>query len=140
MNKIAEIWNSINGSGLLLIVALYLWHQVKPLIDNKMDHASNVQAKEMWQLLETVADTAVNAAISKPIDGSDKFALATRHVLEEMSKNGYDLDSKTAGLAVQSAYEKSPLTGKEPETTTKFEDTKQELQASTPALDPTKEA
>lgn len=130
MNKIADIWNSINGSGLLIILVMYLWRQVKPLIDNKMDHADNVQAKQMWELLEVVADTAVNAAISKPVDGSTKFAMATRHVLEEMSKNGYDLDSGTAGLAVQSAYETMNVNpGKE-----------KQPDGKTVAIDTTKEA
>lgn len=111
MNKIADIWQNINGSGILLIVAIYLWSYVKPLIDDKAKHASTVQSKEMWQLLENVADTAVNSLISKPVAGSIKFDTATQYVQSEMTKQGFDVDDKTAGMAVQSAYEKSDLTG-----------------------------
>lgn len=105
MNKIADIWQSINGSGIVVIAIIYLWSYVKPLIDNKSQHASTVQSKEMWQLLESVATTAVNSLISKPLSGSDKFDAATKSVMQVMANQGFSITQKTAGMAVQSAYE-----------------------------------
>ena len=110
MNKIANIWQSVNGSGILVIAIIYLWSYVKPLIDNKAEHASTVQSKEMWQLLESVATTTVNSLISQPLTGSAKFDTATKAVMETMAKQGFSVDQKTAGMAVQSSYETSDLT------------------------------
>lgn len=130
MNKIADIWQSVNGSGILLIAIVYLWSYVKPLIDNKATHASTIQSKEMWQLLENVANTAVSSLVSQPLTGSAKFDSATKSVMEVMANQGFTVDQKTAGMAVQSAYESSDLTP--------FK--KGEPDGTTTAIDPTKEA
>lgn len=130
MNKIADIWQNVNGSGILLIAIVYLWSYVKPLIDNKADHASTVQSKEMWQLLENVATTAVNSLVSQPLTGSAKFDSATKSVMNVMANQGFNVDQKTAGMAVQSAYEVSDLTP--------FK--KGEPDGTTAAIDLTKEA
>lgn len=130
MNKIADIWQSINGSGIVVIAIIYLWSYVKPLIDNKSQHASTVQSKEMWQLLESVATTAVNSLISKPMTGADKFDDATTSVMQVMANQGFNITQKAAEMAVQSAYETmnvNPEKEKQPD-------------GKTVAIDTTKEA
>ena len=81
------------------------------LIHTKVQHAKTVQSKELWSFIEQVANTAVDSLVSKDITGDAKFAQATAIVQDALAKQGFtNVDVKSIESAVQSAYEKSPLT------------------------------
>lgn len=81
------------------------------LIHTKVLHAKTVQSKELWSFIEQVATTAVNSLVSEDLTGSDKFNQATLIVQNALTKQGFtNVDVKAIESAVQSAYEKSPLT------------------------------
>ena len=81
------------------------------LIHTKVLHAKTVQSKELWSFIEQVANMAVNSLVSKNITGDAKFAQATAIVQDALAKQGFtNVDVKAIESAVQSAYEKSPLT------------------------------
>lgn len=81
------------------------------LIHTKVLHAKTAQSKELWSFIEQVANTAVNSLVSKNITGDAKFAQATAIVQDALAKQGFtNVDIKAIESAVQSAYEKSPLT------------------------------
>ena len=83
----------------------------KNLLHSKVQHAKTVQSKELWSFIEQVANTAVNSLVSKNITGDAKFAQATAIVQDTLNKQGFaNVDVKSIESAVQSAYEKSPLT------------------------------
>lgn len=110
MKTLNDVINWLISSGALTAFFVFAWKYAKPFLDEKATHASTDQSRTMWSLLETVADTAVSALVSKQVAGSLKYDTATQQVQEEMAKQGFTVDQKTAGMAVQSAYEKSPLT------------------------------
>lgn len=84
---------------------------VEKLIHAKVLHAKTAQSKELWSFIEQVANTAVNSLVSKNITGDAKFAQATAIVQGTLAKQGFtNVDVKSIESAVQSAYEKSPLT------------------------------
>ena len=65
----------------------------------------------MWSFIEQIANTAVNSLVSKNLTGDTKFAQATAIVQDTLNKLGFtNVDVKAIESAVQSAYEKSPLT------------------------------
>lgn len=81
------------------------------LINAKVLHAKTAQSKELWGFIDQVAMTAVNSLVSKDITGDAKFAQATVIVQDALAKQGFtNVDVKSIESAVQSAYEKSPLT------------------------------
>lgn len=83
----------------------------KNLLHSKVQHAKTTQSKELWSFIEQVANTAVNSLVSKNITGDAKFAQATAIVQDALAKQGFtNVDVKAIESAVQSAYEKSPLT------------------------------
>ncbi|WP_311403461.1 hypothetical protein, partial [Limosilactobacillus vaginalis] len=83
----------------------------KNLLHSKVQHAKTAQSKELWGFIEQVANTAVNSLVSKNITGDAKFAQATAIVQDALAKQGFtNVDVKSIESAVQSAYEKSPLT------------------------------
>lgn len=89
----------------------YLMNAGKNLLHSKVQHAKTTQSKELWGFIEQVANTAVNSLVSKNITGDAKFAQATAIVQDSLNRQGFkNVDIKTIEAAVQSAYEKSPLT------------------------------
>lgn len=109
-----EIINAIPEYIITAVVStavVYLMRVGKNLLHSKVQHAKTVQSKELWSFIEQVANTAVNSLVSKNITGDAKFAQATAIVQDALAKQGFtNVDVKAIESAVQSAYEKSPLT------------------------------
>lgn len=109
-----EIINAIPEYIITAVVStavVYLMRVGKNLLHSKVQHAKTVQSKELWSFIEQVANTAVNSLVSKDITGDAKFAQATAIVQDALAKQGFtNVDVKAIESAVQSAYEKSPLT------------------------------
>ena len=109
-----EIINAIPEYIITAVVStavVYLMRVGKNLLHSKVQHAKTVQSKELWSFIEQVANTAVNSLVSKNITGDAKLAQATAIVQDTLNKQGFaNVDIKSIESAVQSAYEKSPLT------------------------------
>lgn len=109
-----EIINAIPDYVITVVVStaiFYLMNAGKNLLHSKVQHAKTTQSKELWSFIEQVANTAVNSLASKNITGDAKFAQATSIVQDALTKQGFaNVDVKAIESAVQSAYEKSPLT------------------------------
>ena len=119
MKAINEIAEWLIQSGALTALFLFLWKIVKPWLDAKASHASAEQSKAVWTLIDQVASTAVNSLVSNnKLTGEQKFNQAVQNVISALERQGYAITEDTAKLAVQSAYEKSPLTGSEQATST----------------------
>ena len=112
MKEINEIVEWLIQSGALTALFLFAWKIVKPWLDAKASHASAEQSNAVWTLIDQVASTAVNSLVSNnKLTGEQKFNQAVRDVISALDRQGYAITEDTAKLAVQSAYEKSPLTG-----------------------------
>lgn len=112
MKEINEIVEWLIQSGALMALFLFAWKFVKPWLDAKASHASAEQSKAVWTLIDQVASTAVNSLVSSDnLTGEQKFNQAVQAVINALNRQGYAITEETAKLAVQSAYEKSPLTG-----------------------------
>lgn len=118
MKEINEIVEWLIQSGALMALFLFAWKIVKPWLDAKASHASAEKAKLAWSLLEQVADISVTALVSQNMTGKDKFNLAVKNVQQAMQSHAFEVNQAAAENAVQSAYEKSPLTGSEQTTST----------------------
>lgn len=119
MKEINEIVEWLIQSGALTALFLFAWKIVKPWLDAKASHASAEQSKAVWTLIDQVASTAVNSLVSNnKLTGEQKFNQAVQNVISVLERQGYAITEDTAKLAVQSAYEKSPLTGSEQTTST----------------------
>ena len=109
-----EIINAIPEYVITAVIStaiFYLMNAGKNLLHSKVQHAKTAQSKELWSFIEQVANTAVNSLVSKNITGDAKFAQATAIVQDTLNKQGFtNVDVKAIESAVQSAYEKSPLT------------------------------
>lgn len=110
MKTLNDIINWIIQSGLLVWLFYFGFAVGKPFIESKIKHAKTAQEKEAWTLLEQVAMTAVNARVGKHQTGQEKFVDASTAVQGFLAEKGIDIDMKQVEAAVQSAYEKSPLT------------------------------
>jgi maltoporin len=108
------IINAIPEYVITAVVSTVFYFAVKyaqTLIHAKMAHAKTQQSKELWGLIESVADTAVDSMVSADLTGNEKFAKATAIVQSTLDNQGFkNVDIKSIHAAVQSAYEKSPLT------------------------------
>ncbi len=112
MKEINEIVEWLIQSGALTALFLFAWKIVKPWLDVKASHTSVEQSKAAWTLIDQVASTAVNSLVSSDqLTGEQKFNQAVQAVINALDRQGYTITEDTAKLAVQSAYEKSPLTG-----------------------------
>ncbi|WP_262336795.1 phage holin family protein [Limosilactobacillus fermentum] len=119
MKEINEIVEWLIQSGALTALFLFAWKIVKPWLDAKASHASAEQSKAVWTLIDQVASTAVNSLVSSDqLTGEQKFNQAVQAVINALNRQGYAITEETAKLAVQSAYEKSPLTGSKQTTST----------------------
>ena len=110
MKALNDIINWIINSGFLALLIYIAVAFGKPWVDSKIKHAKTAQQKEAWTLLEQVAMTAVNARVGKTQTGQEKFVDASTAVQGYLAEKGIDIDMKQVEAAVQSAYEKSPLT------------------------------
>lgn len=110
MKTLNDIINWIINSGFLALLIYIAVAFGKPWVDSKIKHAKTAQEKEAWTLLEQVAMTAVNARVGKHQTGQEKFLNASTAVQGYLAEKGIDIDMKQVEAAVQSAYEKSPLT------------------------------
>ena len=110
MKILNDIINWIINSGFLALLIYIAVAFGKPWVDSKIKHAKTAQEKEAWTLLEQVAMTAVNARVGKHQTGQEKFVDASTAVQGYLAEKGIDIDMKQVEAAVQSAYEKSPLT------------------------------
>lgn len=90
----------------------YAFKYVKGLIHAKALHAKTAQSRELWIFIEQVSTTAVNSLVNAQMTGNDKFNEATTIVQNALNQQGFkNVDMKAIETAVQSAYEKSDLTG-----------------------------
>lgn len=110
MKTANDVINWILQSGAIAWLFYFVLAIVKPFADSKIKHAKTAQQKEAWTLLEQVAMTAVNARVGKHQTGQEKFINASTAVQGYLAEKGIDIDMKQVEAAVQSAYEKSPLT------------------------------
>ena len=110
MKALNDIINWIINSGFLALLIYIAVAFGKPWVVSKIKHAKTAQEKEAWTLLEQVAMTAVNARVGKHQTGQEKFINASTAVQGYLAEKGIDIDMKQVEAAVQSAYEKSPLT------------------------------
>lgn len=119
MKEINDIVEWLIQSGTLTVLVLFSWKFVKPWLDAKASHAIAEQSKAVWTLIDQVASTAVNSLVSNnKLTGEQKFNQAVQAVISALDRQGYTITEDTAKLAVQSAYEKSPLTGSDQTTST----------------------
>ena len=119
MKTVNDILEWLIQSGALAALVLFAWKFVKPLLNAKASHASAEQSKAMWTLIDQVASAAVNSLVSNnDLNGEQKFNQAVQAVISALDRQGYTITEDTAKLAVQSAYEKSPLTGSDQTTST----------------------
>lgn len=118
MKTVNDIVEWLIQSGALTALFLFAWKFVKPWLDAKASHASAEKAKVAWSLLEQVADISVTALVGQDMTGKEKFDLAVKNVLQAMQSHGFEVNQAVAENAVQSAYEKSPLTGSDQTTST----------------------
>lgn len=137
MKEINEIIEWLIQSGALTALFLFAWKIVKPWLDAKASHASAEQSKAVWTLIDQVASTAVNSLVSSDqLTGEQKFNQAVQAVINALNRQGYAITEETAKLAVQSAYEKSPLTGSDQTTSTVTVDPAELTTASTVTVGP----
>lgn len=119
MKEINEIVEWLIQSGALMALFLFAWKFVKPWLDAKASHANAEHSNAVWALIDKVASTAVNSLVSNnSLTGEEKFNQAVKNVISALDRQGYTITKDTAKLAVQSAYEKSPLTGSKPTAST----------------------
>lgn len=119
MKEINDIVEWLIQSGTLTVLVLFSWKFVKPWLDAKASHASAQRSNAVWTLIDQVASAAVNSLVSNnELTGEQKFNQAVQAVINALDRQCYTITEDTAKLAVQSAYEKSPLTGSEQTTST----------------------
>ena len=112
MKVVNDILEWLIQSGALTALFLFAWKFVKPWLDAKTSHASAEQSMVVWALIDQIASTAVASLASTSMTGEQKFNQAVSDVINALDRQGYAITEETAKLAVQSAYEKSPLTTK----------------------------
>lgn len=111
MNEIINAIPEYIITAVISTAIFYLMNAGKNLLHSKVQHAKTTQSKELWIFIEQVANTAVNSLVGKNLTGDAKFAQATSIVQDTLAKQGFtNVDVKAIESAVQSAYEKSPLT------------------------------
>ena len=113
MNTVNDILEWIIQSGALVALVAFLWAYAKPLLTAKTKTAKTEQSRQLWTLAEQVAEASVNTMASRNMSGVDKFTTALDMVQTTLAKYGHHIAPEEAGAVVQSAYEKSPLTGGE---------------------------
>jgi hypothetical protein len=107
INAIPEYVQTAVISAVLILAIRY----AHTFIHAKAQQAKTAQSKELWGFMDQVAEMAVNSLVSSDKTGNQKFSAATDLVQAALNKQGFkNVDVKAIEAAVQSAYEKSPLT------------------------------
>lgn len=108
INAIPEYVQTAVISAVLILAIRY----AHTFIHAKAQQAKTAQSKELWGFMDQVAEMAVNSLVSADKTGNQKFSAATDLVQAALNKQGLkNVDVKAIEAAVQSAYEKSDLTG-----------------------------
>lgn len=112
MNTIINVIPEYVITAVVSTAIFYLMNAGKNLLHSKVQHAKTAQLKELWSFIEQVSTTAVNSLVNTKTTGNDKFNEATTIVQNALNQQGFkNVDMKAIETAVQSAYEKSDLTG-----------------------------
>lgn len=110
-----EIVNAIPEYVLTAVISavfIFAIKYVRTYVHNKALHAKTEQSKELWAFIDQIADTAVTSMVGTNKTGNEKFEAATTLVQDALNQQGFkNVDVKSIEAAVQSAYEKSNLTG-----------------------------
>lgn len=110
-----EIVNAIPEYVLTAVISavfIFAIKYVRTYVHNKALHAKTEQSKELWAFIDQIADTAVTSMVGTNKTGNEKFEAATTLVQDALNQQGFkNVDVKSIEAAVQSAYEKSDLTG-----------------------------
>ena len=110
--KIAiEVWKYLLSTGMFGAVVTFAWMYIRPMLEQKEQHAKTLQEKEMVDVTIKLADQAVaSLAGNSNLTGNEKFKTATGLVTNSLENKGFNVDDKFVSHAVQAAYEKSDLT------------------------------
>lgn len=110
--KIAiEVWKYLLSTGMFGAVVTFAWMYIRPMFEQKEQHAKTLQEKELVDVTIKLADQAVaSLAGNSNLTGSQKFKTATGLVTNSLEDKGFNVDDKFVKHAVQAAYEKSDLT------------------------------
>lgn len=110
-----EIVNAIPEYVLTAVISavfIFAIKYVRTYVHNKALHAKTEQSKELWAFIDQIADTAVTSMVGTNKTGNEKFEAATTLVQDALKQQGFkNVNVKSIEAAVQSAYEKSDLTG-----------------------------
>lgn len=110
-----EIVNAIPEYVLTAVISavfIFAIKYVRTYVHNKALHAKTEQSKELWAFIDQIADTAVTSMVGTNKTGNEKFEAATNLVQDALNQQGFkNVNVKSIEAAVQSAYEKSDLTG-----------------------------
>lgn len=110
MKILNDIFDWLISSGALGAAIIFAWKYIKPWLDSKVAANQAHRSNMMWQLLDAVAETAVNSLVSQNMTGNEKFATAVNSVQQTMLNAGAEVTRSDVKAAVQAAYEKSELT------------------------------
>lgn len=110
--KIAiEVWKYLLSTGMFGAVVTFAWIYIRPILEQKEQHAKTLQEKELVDVTVKLADQAVaSLAGNSNLTGNEKFKTATGLVTNSLESKGFNVDDKFVKHAVQAAYEKSDLT------------------------------
>ena len=110
--KIAiEVWKYLLSTGVFGAVVTFAWMYIRPMLEQKEQHAKTLQEKELVDVTVKLADQAVaSLAGNSKLTGNEKFKTATGLVTNSLENKGFSVDDKFVNHAVQAAYEKSDLT------------------------------
>ena len=110
-----EIVNEIPEYVLTAVISavfIFAIKYVRTYVHNKALHAKTEQSKELWAFIDQIAYTAVTSMVGTNKTGNEKFEAATTLVQDALNQQGFkNVNVKSIEAAVQSAYEKSNLTG-----------------------------
>lgn len=107
---VTDIGNWLVMSGFLGAFCVFLWKYFKPLLEQKRLHAKTMQERELLGVIEALADNAVTMMIGKDMTGEQKFDSAVKAVNAALKSKNLSASNLAVEQAVQTAYEKSPLT------------------------------
>lgn len=110
MKTINDIVDWLISSGALTAFFIFTWKYVKPVMLEKQKHAKTAREREKIELLNQLADNAVNSLVSATVPGREKFKQASAIVDNALNDKGFNVQHDTITSAVQAAYEKSSLT------------------------------
>lgn len=110
--KIAiEVWKYLLSTGVFGAAVTFAWMYIRPMLEQKEQHAKTLQEKELVDVTVKLADQAVaSLAGNSNLTGNEKFKTATGLVTNSLENKGFNVDDKFVSHAVQAAYEKSDLT------------------------------